>query len=228
MSFARHRDYQVQRLSIGQERQPLLVIDNVFASPEQVFEAAASKSFTYVANNYPGVRTKVPLSLQQFLLGDLRAECAQVFNLSVSHFTSCHFSLITTRPEQLSYLQRIPHIDSMMENQLALVLYLFKRDQGGTAFYRHRKSGFEFVDLERKDEYYRDLEEEERSPEAKALTGYISGDTEFYERIGRQAGVFNRMLVYRRTSLHSADLGPELEISSNPRVGRLTLNGFLA
>lgn len=228
MSFTRHRDFQIQRLSIGEERQPLMVIDNVFAAPEQVFEVAAGRSFTYVANNYPGVRTKVPLTLQQFLLSELKAECAALFNMTVSHFTSCHFSLITTPAEQLSYLQRIPHIDSMMENQLALVLYLFKRDQGGTAFYRHRKTRFEFIDLERKDEYYRYLEEEERSPAAKALTGYISGDTECYERIGRQAGVFNRMLVYRRTSLHSADLGPELEISADPRRGRLTLNGFLA
>jgi hypothetical protein len=228
MSVIRHRDFQVQRLSIGEERQPLLVVDNVFAHPDQVLEAAVARSFTYVANNYPGVRTKVSLTIQQFLLGELKSECAAAFNLGISHFTSCHFSLITTPAEQLSYLQRIPHIDSLLPNELALVLYLFKNDQGGTAFYRHRKTHFEYIDLARKDEYYRYIGEEGQSAAAKALTGYISGDTEFYERIGRQAGIFNRMLIYRRTSLHSADLGPDLQISSDPRRGRLTLNGFLA
>lgn len=193
-----------------------------------MFDVAAGKIFTYVAHYYPGVRTKVPLTLQQFLLGLLRAECAQTFGFTHAlNFTSCHFSLITTPPDQLSYLQRVPHIDSASENELALVLYLFKRDQGGTAFYRHRKSGFEFVDEKRKAEYYRHLEEEQQAV-LRSSAGYIGGDTECYERIARQEGVYNRMLVYRRTSLHSADFGPELEFSADPRRGRLTLTGFMA
>lgn len=228
MSFSRHRDFQIQRLSIGEEKQPLVVIDNLFAEPDQVLELAAGRSYSYVAQHFPGVRAKAPLSIQQFVLQVVRAECARVFDLPPTmNFTSCHFSLITTLPEQLSYLQRIPHIDSAMPHELALVFYLFKRDQGGTAFYRHRNSGFEYIDLDRRDEYYRQLALDRESVE-RSSTGYISGDTEFYERIGRQAGIYNRMLVYRRTSLHSADFGPELEFSPDPRRGRLTLNGFLA
>lgn len=228
MSFARHPDFKVQTIAIGQERQPLMVIDNFFADPDEVFALAASKSFPYVSNNYPGVRSKVPLGLQQFLIEVLRAECTSVFGLAVNlHFTSCHFSLVTTSPEQLSYVQLLPHVDSMIEGELALVCYLFRNDQGGTAFYRHRKTGFESVTLARKDEYFRHLQEQQEAV-LRSSTGYIAGDTEFYERIARQPGVFNRMLVYRRTSLHSADFGPDLQITSDPRRGRLTLNGFLA
>ena len=228
MSFIRHPDFRVQKLSIGEERQPLVVIDNVFAEPDQVFEMAASRSYSYVAQYFPGVRAKTPLSVQQFLLQQVRAECAAAFDLPPTmNFTSCHFSLITTLPEKLSYLQRIPHIDSTVFHELALVFYLFKRDQGGTAFYRHRKSGFEYVDVDRRDEYYRQLELERESVE-RSSTGYISGDTEYYERIGEQSGVYNRMLVYRRTSLHSANFGPEIEFSSDPKRARLTLTGFLA
>jgi hypothetical protein len=228
MSATRHRDFNVQTFSIGAEQQPLLVFDNVFADPDEVFELAAGKSFSYVANSYPGVRTKVPLSIQQFLLGELRGECARAFGLTAAlNFTSCHFSLVTTPPNQLSYLQRIPHIDSTLDKELALVLYLFKRDFGGTAFYRHRKTGFEYINQERREEYYRHLEQERAAIDLSAM-GYIGGDTDQYERIGRQGGVLNRMLVYRRTSLHSADFGPEIEFTTDPRRGRLTLNGFLA
>ena len=228
MSPSRHRDFQIQTLSIGEERQPLVVVDNLFAEPDEVFEMAAGKSFGYVAHHYPGVRAKVPLTVQHYMLGVLRAECAQAFGLAHAlNFTSCHFSLVTTPPDQLSYLQRVPHIDSSSGDELALIVYLFKRDQGGTAFYRHRKSGFEYVNEERKAEYYRYLEEEQQSVLSSSAR-YIGGDTDCYERIARQEGVYNRMLVYRRTTLHSADLGPEIEFSTDPRRARLTLTGFLA
>lgn len=229
MSFARHSDFQVQRLTIGNERAPLLVVDNVVADPDALVELAASKVFGDVASYFPGIRSKVPLTLQQFILDELRDEFADVFGMrrSGQRITSCHFSLVTTSPAELTYLQRIPHIDSLSSNELAFILYLFKADFGGTAFYRHRKTGYEVVDQARRAEYWRRIEEEQAAVE-QASTGYINGDNEFYERVGRQAGVFNRMLVYRRTSLHSADLTPDFVASPDPRRGRLSVNGFIA
>ena len=229
MSFARHSGFQIQRLSIGNERAPLLVIDNVLANPDGLVELAASKVFGDVASYFPGIRSKVPLSLQQFILDELRGEFEEVFGLkrSVQRVTSCHFSLVTTSPTELTYLQRIPHIDSLSSNELAFILYLFKADFGGTAFYRHRATGFEVVDQVRRAEYWRRIEAEQAAVE-RTSAGYISGDNEFYERIGRQDGVFNRMLVYRRTSLHSADLAPGFVSSPDPRQGRLSVNGFIA
>jgi hypothetical protein len=229
MPFARHSDFRIQRLTIGNERAPLLVVDNVVADPDALVELASGKVFGDVASYYPGVRSKVPLTLQQFILDELRGEFADVFGLRRTglRVTSCHFSLVTTKPSDLTYLQRIPHIDSLVSSELAFILYLFKADLGGTAFYRHRKTGFESVDQERRAEYWRSIEQEQAAVE-QASRGYISGDTEFYERIGRQDGIFNRMLVYRRTTLHSADLSPEFVPSPDPRRGRLSVNGFIA
>jgi hypothetical protein len=229
MSFARHSDFRIQRLTIGNERAPLLVVDNVVADPDALVELASGKVFGDVASYYPGVRSKVPLTLQQFILDELRGEFADVFGQRRTglRVTSCHFSLVTTKPSDLTYLQRIPHIDSLVSSELAFILYLFKADLGGTAFYRHRKTGFESVDQERRAEYWRSIEQEQAAVE-QASRGYISGDTEFYERIGRQDGIFNRMLVYRRTTLHSADLSPEFVPSPDPRRGRLSVNGFIA
>ena len=55
------------------------------------------------------------------------------------------------------------------------------------------------------------------------------GDTPLYEQVGSQAGVFNRMLIYRRNSLHSG--APTRGLPLRPRIlrsGRLSINGFLA
>jgi hypothetical protein len=229
MSLAKHPEFRLQRQTIGKEGAPLLVIDNVLADADSLVDQAAGKLFGDVASYYPGVRSKVPLTLQHFILGELRGEFAQLFGLNPAslRFTSCHFSLVTTPPEKLTYLQRIPHIDSVNSNELALVLYLFKADHGGTSFYRHRGTGFEVVDQARQPEYWRQIQAEQAAIE-KTPAAYISGDTEFYERIAHQDGVFNRMLVYRRTSLHSGALGPDFNGSADPRRGRLSVNGFIA
>jgi len=229
MSFTRHRDFSIQRLTIGAERAPLLVLDNVLADPDELVDLAAGKSYGNVASYYPGVRAKVPLTFQQFLLDLLRAELASVFGMGATapRFTACHFSLVTTPHGELTYMQRIPHIDSLMSNELALILYLFRADLGGTDFYRHRATGFEYIDQARNAEYWRHIQEEQAAVE-RTSTGYIDGDTEFYERVGRQAAVYNRMLVYRRTSLHSGALKPDFVPELDPRKGRLSVNGFIA
>ena len=142
-------------------------------------------------------------------------------------FTACHFSLVTTEPDKLAYLQRVPHVDSLNNSELALILYLFRADLGGTAFYRHRGTGYEVVDQLRQPEYWRHIQREQDAVMA-APPRYIDGDTEFYERVGQQEAVFNRMLVYRRTSLHSAALSPGFRAETDPRKGRLSINGFIA
>lgn len=229
MTFALHHDLAIQRLAIGAERAPLLVIDSALAHPDALVDIAAGKPFGEVTSLYPGIRAKVPLTFQRFVLDELRGELVDTFAINGSslRFTSCHFSLVTTPPDRLSYRQRIPHVDSLNSNELAFVLYLFKADFGGTAFYRHRKTGFEVVDQARIDEFSRYLEEERPAVERSA-PGYINGNTEFYELLCRQEGAFNRMLVYRRTSLHSGDLRSDFMPSPDPRRGRLSINGFLA
>lgn len=227
--MARHPEFRIQRLAIGAERAPLLVIDNVLPDPDAVVETGVAKIYNDVATYYPGVRARVPLSVQQSLLDDLRGEFGTFFGLASANlrFTSCHFSLVTAPPERLSYLQRIPHIDSVSSHELALVLYLFKADMGGTAFYRHRATGFEVVDQSRHAEYWRHVELERAAIE-RASPEYIAGDTDFYQCVGRQDGVFNRMLVYRRTSLHSGALSRSFVPTPDPRKGRLSITGFIA
>ena len=99
------------------------------------------------------MRAKVSLSYQQFILEQLRGVFAEEFRFRVQarcDSPPATISLVTTPPEKLTYLQRIPHIDSVASKELAFIHYLFKADLGGTAFYRHRKTGFEYVDQDAK------------------------------------------------------------------------------
>jgi hypothetical protein len=229
VTFAPHPALQVQKLSLGREQAPLLVIDNLLADPNVLVELAASKVFGDVASYYPGIRAKAPLGYQQFVLTQLRGLFGDTFGLQAKalRFTACYFSLVTTPPEKLSHLQRIPHIDSVFSTELACIHYLFTRDHGGTSFYRHRRTGFEVVTEARKAEYFGAVEAENSGPD-KPVAAYINQSTALYEQLHSEAGVFNRMLVYRRNSLHSGAIASAAAIDTNPRTGRLSINGFIA
>jgi hypothetical protein len=228
LSISSNPRLAVQKLTIGRELAPLLVIDNVIADADALVEMAANKYFGDVTSYYPGVRAKAPLSYQQFILQQFGRLFSDYFGLQAGtvRFTACHFSLVTTAPDKLAPSQRVPHTDSQLSNELAFIHYLFKRDLGGTAFYRHRKTGFEIVDMTRRPEYLACLEREHQGADKPELR-YINGSTALFEQVGCQQGVFNRMLVYRRNSLHSGNIADNFVPDTNPRTGRLSVNGFL-
>jgi hypothetical protein len=227
MQLALHPHIQIQKLAIGDEQAPLLVIDNFVAEPDELVQLAAQKHYGPHVRFYPGIRANAPLSYQNFLATELRALIVDYFALPNQpvRFTMCHFSLITTPPEKLVALQRIPHIDSTESNGLAAVHYLFRANLGGTAFYRHRRTGYEFIDESRKLTYFRSLEAENDGPNMPGAE-YINGDTPLFEQVGKQEGVFNRILIYRRNSLHSGCIGKDFVPDPNPLTGRLSINSF--
>jgi hypothetical protein len=223
-----HPEISIRKLTIGAEKAPLLVIDNFVADPDRLVRRAASRQFTQLAGFYPGLRVEAPLSYQQLIIDRLGAVLFDYFQLvgASLKFTMCHYSLVTTPADQLSLLQRIPHFDSLAGNALASIHYLFKGDLGGTAFYRHRKTGFEYIDESRRQAYVRSLESEHGGPNMPG-PGYINGDTALFEQIAREEGVFNRMLVYRRNSLHSGCIDKDFIPDSDPASGRLSINSFI-
>jgi uncharacterized protein DUF6445 len=228
MTLQIHPGFQVQKLRLGREQAPLIVIDNLVANADELVEQAAQKVFADVPGYFPGIRAKAPLTFQQFVIEKLRDLLGEYFGVNATklHFTNCHFSLVTTPGANLALLQRIPHIDSIFSNELACMYYLFKSDLGGTAFYRHRSTGFEYVTFERNAEYFNRLATEMEGPHSPSA-GYHNADTPLFEKIGSQEARFNRLLVYRRNSLHSSDLPKGFVPDANPRTGRLSINGFL-
>jgi hypothetical protein len=206
------------------------VVDNFISHPELLINTAKELQFEKNSPFYPGVRVTVPADYQQLIVSELQDTLRDFFNLPITplSFSVCHYSIVTSLPQQLKLLQRIPHFDSVDKNGLAAVHYLFKGNMGGTSFYRHRKTGFETIDDSRQLEYYQSLENENDGPDMpKLAAGYINGDTALFECIEQQPAVFNRLIVYRRNSLHSGAIPPDYNFSEDPLVGRLTISSFI-
>jgi hypothetical protein len=133
---------------------------------------------------------------------------------------------VTTRPADLTPIQRLPHFDGLEGERIALLHYLNGQDKGGTAFYRHRGTGFETITAERHAAYDAALHREVAQHGLPA-PAYISGDTALYERIARFEARPNRALIYRGHLLHCAELPDDLDFTPDPRSARLTVNTFL-
>jgi hypothetical protein len=223
-----HPDLRIEKLTLGREGAPLLVIDNFVAEPERLVKKAATAPFGAGGRFYPGIRAKAPPSYEHFLIARLQPLLVEHFGLASRELrlTMCHFSLVTTAAAQLAPMQRIPHVDALSPEGFATVHYLFKGNLGGTAFYRHRATGYESLDEARGPEYFRVLETESAGPDRPDVK-YINGDTALFEQIARADGVFNRMLVYRRNSLHSGAIDDAFVPDADPRTGRLSINSFI-
>jgi hypothetical protein len=157
-----HPGLSIKKYFIGEERAPLLVVDNVVTQAEELVEWSKSLAFADTGRAFPGVRALAPPVYQKFILEKLQPLLIQEFQLHGKslRFSMCHYSLVTTTPEKLTMVQKIPHVDSFDMSGLASVHYLFRENLGGTAFYRHRKTGFEYIDESRKLLYFKSLEAE--------------------------------------------------------------------
>jgi len=212
---------------IGNERSPVLVIENVWPDPQLLIDHAARKTdFSARSLYYPGIRSSAPPEYSRAITGQLTEIVLSTFGLSGPlAITDSTFSLVFTPVDKLVPFQRVPHFDSTDGNRLALLHYLCGPEQGGTSFYRHRASGTESVTEENRARYIAAVNAEAKAnglPPAR----FIDGDTETFERIGRYECAFNRALVYRGRNLHSVNTPATFIPSADPRRGRLTVNTF--
>ncbi|HET9862231.1 MAG TPA: DUF6445 family protein [Steroidobacteraceae bacterium] len=213
---------------IGNERAPVIVIEDVWADPQSLVEAAAHRTdYSVRSLYYPGVRSNAPPEYVRALTAQLTPLIQSTFGVGDPlQITDATFSLVATPPEKLVAFQRVPHFDSTDPNRFALLHYLCGPECGGTSFYRHRSSGIEAVTDENRETYIRAVNAEAKAtgmPPAR----FIEGDTAMFERIGRYECAFNRALIYRGRNLHSVNTPPGFVPSQDPRTGRLTVNTFL-
>jgi hypothetical protein len=223
-----HPDLTVHRVELGTEGAPLLIVDQFVADPDRLLRKAGRSHFVPIGKMFPGIRARAPASYENLLAEFLTPRLQACFGIAPGSMTFplCHYSLITRPPASLTFLQKIPHIDTAGGYGLATVHYLFKGDWGGTAFYRHRTTGYECIDDSRLDEYSRCLKQQESEKDAPTA-GYIDGDTALFEQIARVDGTFNRLIVYRRNSLHSGSIDNGNVPPTDPRGGRLSINTFI-
>jgi Family of unknown function (DUF6445) len=223
-----HDDFKAATALIGTEREPVVVVDNFLSSPQLLIDYAAHCAFDAVSDAfYPGSRTPAPAIYCYALRAFLAPLIAQAFGLQDSRITGelSHFSLVITPPEKLQMVQRMPHFDNADPKQLALLHYLCGPGHGGTSFYRHRRSGFEYIDGSRLSEYGKAVGADLAGLGAPPGRD-ICGDDPQFERTACFDAAFNRVLIYRSINLHSADIASTFNFDANPRSGRLTANTF--
>lgn len=218
--------------SIGQEFQPLLIIDDLAAAPESIIDYAANEArFIKVEppqNFYPGIMSALPKQYCESVCDAIKPYLQDVFDFSIDDNTKMHgsFSIATVQPEQLHPLQRLPHIDTTYKKQLAVLHYLCDSSHGGTSFYRHKETGFETLCDERYQQYkVRCIKNFET--QGYPAPSYMQGSNGLYSQTGSVEAKFNRLVAYPSHVLHSGNINPELGLSNDPRKGRLTANMFI-
>jgi len=227
--FSLSPDPAVTLERIGHERETVLIVDDAMTNAGALVDyAAVEVAFDPVwgpSGGYPGMRAPAPLNYVGALVRALDPKIRQAFELERVKLAraECSFSLVTLPPDRLAPLQRIPHVDTTDPLQFALLHYLCEPRHGGTAFYRHRATGFESLTPERQAAY-----QAIRASELQGVAAaYIDGDSPHYERTAAFEAAFDRILVYRSRTFHSGRIAPGQALSPDPRRGRLTANIFV-
>lgn len=223
-----HQQFRYRIDTIGNEKTPVLVIDNFLHEAEALLGFAIKfGDFRDGTEFYPGIQSNAPEFYSHALQAYLPDLMHEAFNLNRQHinYSLSTYSLILTPPARLATAQSRPHVDTIHKEKLACVHYLCTPDKGGTSFYRHRATGFEQLSPERMDVYGEHLavEAQDTSWQKK----YINGSNQYYEEIGRYEANFNRLIMYPSDLLHSASIPENFQFRPNPIVGRLTLNSFI-
>lgn len=223
-----HPDFSYRVDHVGQEQQPVLVIDNFLDRAELLIDVVENHcTFGESTYLYPGVQALVPAFYTGAIYTYLRQLICSTFGIRSENIThsKSNFSMVITPPAQLQPMQSKPHIDSLSNNVVAAIHYLCTEDKGGTSLYRHRATGFEMITKERLEKFNHHSAKE---MEVSGWQGkYMNGSNEFYEQIASYDAVFNRIIMYRGNCLHSGNIGSDFTFDANPRTGRLTLNTFI-
>ena len=211
----------------GSEKLPLVMVDDALADLSLVRGIAARHDYRPIGPHYPGIRAAVSQAVAMPLVDPLQPLLQETFALErPAGFDECFLSVVTKGPGELAPIQRLPHFDGLERERIAVLLYLDTAPRGGTAFYRQRATGFEFVDRARFAQYEGALREDV-ARDGLPQFGYIGEGSELFERIHVIEDAPGRMAIYRGNSLHCAALDEGFVPDPDPATGRLSLNLFL-
>ena len=226
-NLCKNVDYE--RLKVGNDQQELVRVDNYMQGADTLIEDAVSRNNFAVADSfYPGIRMDISDAYIIQFVRNFHHIIQDFFKLDLRRIkkAASKYSIVTFSPEKLKLMQRIPHFDAPTRNSLAVIHYLSDAPNSGTSLYRHRETGYEYIDPLRIENYKHNLEKQFDEP-SKHPSGYIHKSTETYEEIASHKAVYNRLLMYRGSSLHSGIIKPDYNFDPSPETGRLTVTSFI-
>jgi len=229
--FSLNEQPNITKFVIGEEQTPLLIIDGFANNPEEIIEFAGDGAGFKAdpQNFYPGKRKLIPNQYSEQICQQYLASLQTSFGIKQARSAKSVISALAiadTPIKKLRPMQMIPHIDTPKNNQFAVVHYLCSSEHGGTAFYRHKQTGFEAITQERLYEYGSQVKKEAMSNQLHKSPCYMSGSNTMFEQLYSVEACMNRAVIYPSNLLHSGNINPML-LSSLPQQGRLTIGSFI-
>ncbi len=227
-AFNDHADVKVAH--IGQRRIAVIRIDNVLRDAQGVAALGFAQSYSEDRSNfYPGVRSPMPPSFSATFrpwLTSILQRCGVLEADRLIYHDRSFFSVVTTASKDLLPIQRIPHYDSTDPSLFAAVIYLCDARFSGTSFYRHRKTGYEEITEQNRNNYELALNHDMRTY-GPPKREYVHGDSLLFENIFSNELKFNSAVIYPGRILHAADIHREFEPPKDKSDWRLTVTALL-
>jgi hypothetical protein len=191
---------------------PVVLVDNVYAFPDAVREAALALPFTPPPDPYPGRLATFPrpsaslMAAAQWALdvaNSMFLPSLPPISFAGRPLTGLNgvysdFAIVDVHPGELAPLQRIPHTDPVPVFGL---IYLNREERGGTLFFEQVAA---------------------LDSEAGGAPGYITQSSDAFKLVGRIEPLFNRLAIYPGFVPHSGEIAGEWiegeERFSSPRL----------
>ena len=228
--FAFNDNAEVKLAQIGRRGIRVSMIDNVLHDPEGVAALGFAQSYAQDRSNlYPGLRAPIPknfsTAFRAWLTPILRRNGVLEGNRAL-HRDESFFSVVTTASTDLLPIQSIPHYDSTDPNLFAAVIYLCDTRFSGTSFYRHRKTGYEEITEENRNNYRLSLDNDMRI-HGVPKKEYMNGDSLLFEAIFSNELKFNSAIIYPCRILHAANIKRQFNAPKDKSEWRLTVTALL-
>ncbi|MEP6886100.1 MAG: DUF6445 family protein [Gammaproteobacteria bacterium] len=212
--------------------QVCVVVDDALIRPEGLIEWAAERTFDLPTGYaYPGLILEGPEKLSQRAADQFTQHARRLLGARRTLEFFVRLSLATLPPELLAPVQWQCHRDRLAAEPdrvlyAAMVLYLFRNPAlGGTSFYMPRQAA---IETDRMIADSQTLGPDEFRARYNLHPGYMVGSNAYFDRVAQVPAAWNRMIFYDGGLFHSADIDEPILLSADPRLGRLTLNGFFA
>ena len=228
--FAFNDNARVKLARIGRRAIAVSMIDDVLLDPEGVAALGFAQSYAQDRSNlYPGVRAPMPEAFSSAFRAWLTPILQRNGMLEGSRAIqrdSSFFSVVTTASTDLLPIQRIPHYDSTDPNLFAAVIYLCDTRFSGTSFYRHRKTGYEEITADNRNNYELALDTDMRMHGAPKKE-YMNGDSPLFEVIFSNELRFNSAIIYPGRALHAGNITRQFTAPKDENEWRLTVTALL-
>ncbi|MDC8832296.1 DUF6445 family protein [Alteromonas gilva] len=214
-----------QLLTVPGSTAKVLVIDDFIPGAKQLIDYAVNQPSSPASGGlYPGLRTPAPPGYIKYSLQKINQALAQHHQQQQLTAGESYFSMVTTREEDLSPAQCMPHIDRPKPTEYAVVHYLCRPPHGGTSFYQFTPTGQSLIAEHDYDEYLASLAS--HVADCPPSSHYINGDSKLFKRLLSVDCQFNRAVIYPCALLHSGNIPHPFTPDLNPFSGRFTVTSF--